>query len=182
MMIFLVLFIIPLIDFIYLFKWADLLNWYLVFGYVLLGFWLGAKCIARANTSGIANAMVGSPDLLPKMLAWVLAGFMFFAPGPLTDLIACAVLLPWTRKILFSLLIKNLMAKVQAGGWSIGGSFGGAKGGFYSTVGKNPFESDQQFNDSDVIEVSAREVREASDVPLSIPSSPTQKKRDDRQD
>lgn len=148
-MIFIVLFIIPLIDFIFLFRWAELFNWYLVFGYILLGFWIGSNCIKRANIFGSGQIRFHQgKDALPQLVAYVVAGFLFFAPGPLTDILAVLVLIPATRKLLFTLLIKNLSGKLKVGGFA-----------FQSRQGSR-FEE----NFDDVIDVDAREVKEISGV------------------
>jgi len=119
----LVLLLAPLAELVVLLWIADRTSWETALAIVLAGMLAGAWLIRRAGLRSI-RMIRGRPapgegvESLPDALFTLSAGVLFLVPGVLSDLVAIALLVPWSRRRIKARLLGGARNRFRA--WSGG--------------------------------------------------------------
>jgi UPF0716 protein FxsA len=109
----------PLAELVVLLWIADKTSWETAVAIILAGMLLGAWLIRRAGTRSLRmlrgqRAPEDRNASLPDALFTLAAGALFVVPGVLSDMVAVALLIPWTRRRIEARFLGGVRSRFQA--------------------------------------------------------------------
>lgn len=109
----------PLAELVVLLWIADKTSWETAVAIIVAGMALGAWLFRRAGTRSLRmfRGQFGPEDRgdsLPDALFMLAAGALFMVPGVLSDVVALALLIPWTRRRIQARLLGNVRTRARA--------------------------------------------------------------------